>query len=429
MFHTSLKTTYDRNRKKKAVTMLTPAMIATRTKAIGLPWFTFADGGVEGHYSAFIAAKNEGINFFPGIAIPLSGVESNTTTAATTDTDIIDTDTDTDNDVDIDTDEEEDNATTPVPTLILTAVTHDAYLEMMNSRMNTKDQILTNPHRSEFIYGFLNGEADWIPTELHPHRLVNLVSHSVMKMTKDADGHANFTTEWETEAEKVETNLPKMYTTTAQIATIDDLSTWLSFKRIITGTNVFVSDVAWIYSDDDFDASEYKDEENWVTAKLQSSIDAGTAPHMITATPLSNDEEALRALVHDGWLRLRKGTPLEQASLKRIDKEMSVICDKNFTEYFTNVYKFIAAERELGVLLGPGRGSATGSEVLYMLGISHCDPLRYGLFFERFLNKGRSNMPDIDWDSASTYVGPHGEEISKHNAKRKMKDCWQERIK
>jgi DNA polymerase-3 subunit alpha len=69
-----------------------------------------------------------------------------------------------------------------------------------------------------------------------------------------------------------------------------------------------------------------------------------------------------------------------------------------FAGYFLIVSDFIKAGRELGVFVGPGRGSAAGSVVAYCIGITNIDPLKYNLLFERFLNPDRKSMPDIDTD-------------------------------
>jgi DNA polymerase III subunit alpha len=69
-----------------------------------------------------------------------------------------------------------------------------------------------------------------------------------------------------------------------------------------------------------------------------------------------------------------------------------------FAGYFLIVSDFIKAGRELGVFVGPGRGSAAGSVVAYCIGITNIDPIKYNLLFERFLNPDRKSMPDIDTD-------------------------------
>ncbi len=83
---------------------------------------------------------------------------------------------------------------------------------------------------------------------------------------------------------------------------------------------------------------------------------------------------------------------------ERLDYELSVIRDMGYAGYFLIVQDFTTVARDLGVRVGPGRGSAAGSAVAYCLGITNIDPLKYELLFERFLNPERISMPDIDID-------------------------------
>jgi DNA polymerase-3 subunit alpha len=113
--------------------------------------------------------------------------------------------------------------------------------------------------------------------------------------------------------------------------------------------------------------------------------------------PGSMDRDAyLRWLVEEGAER-RYGTLTPQIR-ERIDHELSVITSMGFSGYFLIVWDLIRFARESGIRVGPGRGSAAGSVVSYALRITDLDPLRYGLIFERFLNPGRIQMPDIDMD-------------------------------
>ncbi|MDD3050453.1 MAG: DNA polymerase III subunit alpha [Candidatus Cloacimonetes bacterium] len=84
--------------------------------------------------------------------------------------------------------------------------------------------------------------------------------------------------------------------------------------------------------------------------------------------------------------------------LNRIESELAVINEVGYEGYFLVVKDFIDSARKLGVSVGPGRGSAAGSIVSYLLGITQIEPLKYGLLFERFLTKDRIGMPDIDID-------------------------------
>ncbi|MBO8127116.1 MAG: DNA polymerase III subunit alpha [Firmicutes bacterium] len=83
---------------------------------------------------------------------------------------------------------------------------------------------------------------------------------------------------------------------------------------------------------------------------------------------------------------------------KRLERELSVISSLGYSDYFLIVWDFISYARSQGIPVGPGRGSAAGSIVAYLLGITGVDPLKYGLLFERFLNPERVTMPDIDID-------------------------------
>ncbi len=87
-----------------------------------------------------------------------------------------------------------------------------------------------------------------------------------------------------------------------------------------------------------------------------------------------------------------------KAYIQRLKYELNVILSMHFEDYFLIVWDFIRFARSEKILVGPGRGSAAGSLVSWCLGITHIDPLEYGLLFERFLNPERVSMPDIDVD-------------------------------
>ena len=86
----------------------------------------------------------------------------------------------------------------------------------------------------------------------------------------------------------------------------------------------------------------------------------------------------------------------------RLKYELDIITKMGFDNYFLVVYDFVKYARKNKILIGPGRGSAAGSLVSYCLGITDVDPIKYNLFFERFLNPERVTMPDIDIDFEST---------------------------
>ncbi|MDY6265966.1 MAG: DNA polymerase III subunit alpha [Prevotella sp.] len=110
------------------------------------------------------------------------------------------------------------------------------------------------------------------------------------------------------------------------------------------------------------------------------------------------EAEYLSHLAYEG-AKKRYGDPLSDNVKEHINFELHVMKTMGFPGYFLIVQDFInAARNELGVMVGPGRGSAAGSVVAYCLGITKIDPLKYDLLFERFLNPDRVNLPDIDTD-------------------------------
>ncbi len=120
-------------------------------------------------------------------------------------------------------------------------------------------------------------------------------------------------------------------------------------------------------------------------------------PHFTVPPEFNNDQVAY--LEHLTWQGARERyidiTPEVE---ERINFELFTIKTMGFVGYFLIVSDFIKAGRDLGVFIGPGRGSAAGSAVAYCIGITNIDPIKYKLLFERFLNPDRKSMPDIDTD-------------------------------
>lgn len=94
----------------------------------------------------------------------------------------------------------------------------------------------------------------------------------------------------------------------------------------------------------------------------------------------------------------KKGNELPPVYTRRLKYELQVIEKMNFSDYFLVVYDYVKYAKQVGILVGPGRGSAAGSLVAYVLGITNVDPIQYNLLFERFLNPERVSLPDIDID-------------------------------
>ena len=121
-------------------------------------------------------------------------------------------------------------------------------------------------------------------------------------------------------------------------------------------------------------------------------------PDFPIPTEFADADAYLRHLTYEGARRKYGEEGLTEEVRERIDFELGVISGMGFPGYFLIVQDFIAAARNMGVFVGPGRGSAAGSAVAYCLGITDIDPIRYVLLFERFLNPDRISMPDIDVD-------------------------------
>ena len=110
------------------------------------------------------------------------------------------------------------------------------------------------------------------------------------------------------------------------------------------------------------------------------------------------EADYLKKITYDGAKRLY-GDPIPDNVKELLDFELHVMKTMGFPGYFLIVQDFInSARKELGVWVGPGRGSAAGSAVAYCLGITKIDPIKYDLLFERFLNPDRISLPDIDTD-------------------------------
>lgn len=119
-------------------------------------------------------------------------------------------------------------------------------------------------------------------------------------------------------------------------------------------------------------------------------------PHFKIPDGFLNQDHYLKHLAYEGAKKRYKEISPETED--RLKFELHTIETMGFAGYFLIVADFINHGREIGVLVGPGRGSAAGSVVAYCIGITNIDPFKYNLLFERFLNPDRKSMPDIDTD-------------------------------
>jgi DNA polymerase III subunit alpha len=144
----------------------------------------------------------------------------------------------------------------------------------------------------------------------------------------------------------------------------------------------------------------------WIAERAQVEIEFGKPklPRFPLPAGFEDDDAYLGHLTYEG-AHQRYGGELPSAVVDRLDYELAVISDMGFSAYFLVVWDLIRHARERGIRVGPGRGSAAGCCVAYCLRIVDLDPIRYDLLFERFLNPGRKQMPDIDMDFDERYRG------------------------
>lgn len=135
-----------------------------------------------------------------------------------------------------------------------------------------------------------------------------------------------------------------------------------------------------------------------IAARCQVDFEFGhiQLPYYPIPSQYADDEAYLRALCEQALPN--RYPKRSEAVIKRLDYELSIIHRMGYDSYFLIVWDFINYSRQHGIGVGPGRGSAAGSIVAYLLGITNLDPLKYELLFERFLNPDRVTMPDIDID-------------------------------
>ncbi|MGB2757196.1 MAG: DNA polymerase III subunit alpha, partial [Acidimicrobiia bacterium] len=143
----------------------------------------------------------------------------------------------------------------------------------------------------------------------------------------------------------------------------------------------------------------------WIAERANVDIEFDNAVLPTFPVPEGHDQDSyLRELTMEG-AKARYGETPAPHVFERIEYELGVIRDMGFSAYFLVVWDLVQYARSADIRVGPGRGSAAGSCVAYCLRIVDIDPIKYDLLFERFLNPGRKQMPDIDMDFDSRYRG------------------------
>lgn len=147
----------------------------------------------------------------------------------------------------------------------------------------------------------------------------------------------------------------------------------------------------------------YKDYPEWLANTeemlLDCHVNLESAVSLMPKFPTDDATSLLKSLCLNGLAE--RGTT-SQEHYKRLDKELSIIQEMGFDDYFLIVHDFMDYAKQQDILTGPGRGSSAGSLVAYSLYITDVDPLAYNLLFERFLNPSRVSLPDIDIDFEHT---------------------------
>ncbi len=142
----------------------------------------------------------------------------------------------------------------------------------------------------------------------------------------------------------------------------------------------------------------------WIAERCDVEIEFGNPllPNFPLPEGFENDDAYLEHLTFEG-AKIRWGDQLPDEVVDRLAFELKIIRDMGFSSYFLITWDLIKHARDMGIRVGPGRGSAAGCAVAYTLWITDLDPIKYDLLFERFLNPSRISMPDIDMDFDSRY--------------------------
>ncbi len=159
-----------------------------------------------------------------------------------------------------------------------------------------------------------------------------------------------------------------------------------------------------------------------IAERCNLTLEFGKSKYPQYPVPSGTTREAMLRELCAGGLRKRYGERAnDDAELKRrLEYEIGVLEKTGFVDYFLIVWDFIHFAKERGIPVGPGRGSAAGSLVAYVLEITDIDPLQYGLIFERFLNPDRVSPPDIDLDFCESRRGEVLEYVRQKYGERRV---------
>lgn len=201
-----------------------------------------------------------------------------------------------------------------------------------------------------------------------------------------------------------EVNLPLVGTWDSHYLCTDDAPAHDTLLKINTGGSGMKMDGNWSFIDQKTACESFKEFPEAIanTKKVADLVDLeiDTKSWFFPSFPIPEGttyDAVLRDMVFEG-LKTREMEPTPEV-LERVEYELKTISDKGYPSYFLCVADFMKNSTEMGIF-NQTRGSAAGSLVAYLIGISNIDPLKYGLLFERFLNPDRPSLPDIDMDFA-----------------------------
>ena len=189
------------------------------------------------------------------------------------------------------------------------------------------------------------------------------------------------------------------------VATVDSDLTYLEVLKAIGDNSV----IGYVRKKDGYEYASFEsdclfseeelDGVNEIVNKCNFEFEKATLKIAKYDNPFGiESKEYLKNLVYKGLEKRNAKYFKNSIYLDRVNYELEVIANMGFSDYFLIVYDYVKYAKEHGILVGPGRGSAAGSLVSYCLGITNVNPIKYDLLFERFLNKDRITMPDIDID-------------------------------
>lgn len=182
--------------------------------------------------------------------------------------------------------------------------------------------------------------------------------------------------------------------------TLPDIDKKIKAGEKVSLSGFFTSDKYYVYSTNELLECGNTQEEIDNVGEIDSMCEAYSLKHPPRLPKFSNEDDykTLLKLCREGWLKRKTNTWDIDLYGARVNKELRIIKRTNLSAYFLIVADFINHMKREGWIIGPGRGSAGGSLVAYLLGITEIDPIKYDLIFERFFNPGRVYTDHISFD-------------------------------